>query len=139
MATEIIKRLVDDLDGSQADGTVRFGWEGVEYELDLSQGNAEKFHSDIEKYISAARRASRGATPHKKSGKAPKNLPPAQREQLEAVRTWARSQGHEVSSRGRVPAAIMELFREAHQPTASLPKRPAKKAEPAGIFSGSDT
>jgi len=32
--------LIDDLDGSEADGTVRFALDGTEYEIDLSAGHA---------------------------------------------------------------------------------------------------
>ena len=34
--------LVDDLNGSKADGTVSFGLDGKSYEIDLSTKNAEK-------------------------------------------------------------------------------------------------
>ena len=33
-------RLVDDLDGEPADGTVEFGIDGKKYEIDLSEANA---------------------------------------------------------------------------------------------------
>ena len=36
MARQVQTLLTDDLDGSDAAGTVRFGYEGVEYEVDLS-------------------------------------------------------------------------------------------------------
>src|SRR5207245_10053153 len=32
--------LIDDLDGGEAEGTVRFGLDGAEYEIDLSAGHA---------------------------------------------------------------------------------------------------
>ena len=35
MAKETITRLIDDLDKSDADETVRFGLDGIEYEIDL--------------------------------------------------------------------------------------------------------
>ena len=36
MAQKIQTLFIDDLDGSEAEGTVRFGLDGVEYEIDLS-------------------------------------------------------------------------------------------------------
>ena len=41
MAQKIQTLFVDDLDGSQAQGTVRFGLEGTEYEIDLNAGHAQ--------------------------------------------------------------------------------------------------
>jgi hypothetical protein len=35
-AQKIQTLLIDDLDGSEADGTVRFGLDGAEYETDLN-------------------------------------------------------------------------------------------------------
>ena len=40
MAQKVKIILVDDLDGGSADETVRFGLDGVSYEIDLSSGNA---------------------------------------------------------------------------------------------------
>jgi len=40
MAQKIQTLLVDDIDGSEAEGTVRFGLDGAEYEIDLSAENA---------------------------------------------------------------------------------------------------
>jgi len=39
MATETITRLIDDLDGSEAERTVTFAWDGRTYEIDLSKKN----------------------------------------------------------------------------------------------------
>jgi len=59
MAKETITRLTDDLDGSGATTTVRFSWEGVGYEIDLSAGNAQSFQAAVEPYLMAGRRVSR--------------------------------------------------------------------------------
>ena len=40
MAKQIIHKLVDDLDGGDADETVKFALDGVQYEIDLSKANA---------------------------------------------------------------------------------------------------
>ena len=39
MAQKIQILLLDDLDGSAAKGTVRFGLDGTEYEIDLNAGH----------------------------------------------------------------------------------------------------
>jgi hypothetical protein len=40
MAQKIRTLLIDDLDGSAAEGTVRFGLDGTEYEIDLNARHA---------------------------------------------------------------------------------------------------
>jgi hypothetical protein len=37
-----IQTLLSDLDGSAAEGTVRFGLDGTEYEIDLNAGHAKE-------------------------------------------------------------------------------------------------
>ncbi len=41
MAQRVQTLLIDDLDGGEAEGTVRFGLDGAEYEIDLSAGHAD--------------------------------------------------------------------------------------------------
>ena len=40
MAQKVQTLYVDDLDGSEADGTIRFGLDGAEYEIDLNAKHA---------------------------------------------------------------------------------------------------
>lgn len=42
MATRIVIELIDDLDGSEATETVRFGLDGADYEIDLAGQNADE-------------------------------------------------------------------------------------------------
>ena len=55
MAQEVITKLVDDLDGSEATETVLFGLDGEGYEIDLNAKNAAALRKAIEKYVAAAR------------------------------------------------------------------------------------
>ena len=41
MAQKVQTLFIDDLDGSEAEGTVRFGLDGTEYEIDLNAENAQ--------------------------------------------------------------------------------------------------
>jgi hypothetical protein len=52
--TQIV--LTDALDGTAADSTILFSYEGATFEIDLSKKNAEKFAGAIEPYIEAGRR-----------------------------------------------------------------------------------
>ena len=42
MAQKIQTLLIDDLDGSEAEGTVRFGLDGADYEIDLNAEHAQR-------------------------------------------------------------------------------------------------
>lgn len=54
-------RLVDDLDGSPADTTVRYVWGGTTYEIDLSARNAQLFQAALAPYVAASRPVVAGA------------------------------------------------------------------------------
>jgi hypothetical protein len=56
VAQKIQTLYVDDLDGSEAEGTVRFGLDGTEYEIDLNAGHAQELRDALARYVSAARR-----------------------------------------------------------------------------------
>jgi hypothetical protein len=49
---------VDDIDGTEAEGTLRFGYSGVEYEIDLNRQHADEFANAIGPYLEAARKVS---------------------------------------------------------------------------------
>lgn len=55
MAERIQVDLVDDIDGSPAKHTVTFALDGVSYEIDLNDGNAQTLRSVLDRYIKAAR------------------------------------------------------------------------------------
>ena len=112
MAQKIQTLLIDDLDGGQAEGTVRFGLDGAEYEIDLSAKHAEAMRKALEPYVSAARRAS-GSTARRpgRNGRRAATAGP----DSTAVREWAKAQGIEVKDRGRVPAELVVKFKAATQ------------------------
>ena len=101
--------FIDDLDGGEAEGTVRFGLDGADYEIDLSAENAAALRTALARYVDAARRAPAGSRRPGRSGRRAGDGPA----DATAVRVWARSQGIEVKDRGRVPAGIVMKFRAA--------------------------
>jgi Lsr2 len=116
MATQDITVLTDDLDGTNADRTVEFGLDGVTYTIDLSDKNAGKLRKALEPYITAGHRLGRGPAAGR-GGPRTRTVAvtsPSSREQNQAVRAWATKNGHAVSDRGRIPAAVMEAFNHAH-------------------------
>lgn len=103
--------LIDDVDGSTAAETVVFGLDGVTYEIDLSAANAEALRNDVAKWIGHGRRQ-QGA--RKAAPAAPASRGAAgRRAELAKVREWARANGHPVSDRGRISAAIQDAYDRA--------------------------
>ena len=59
MAKQVITLLTDDLDGGEADRTVEFGLDGVNYTIDLSEKNAGKLRKALDPFLNAATRVGR--------------------------------------------------------------------------------
>jgi hypothetical protein len=109
VAQKIQTLFIDDLDGSAAEGTVRFGLDGTEYEIDLNEEHTKELREVLARYVGAARRASgTGRRPARTGRRAP-----AGGLNTTEVREWARAQGIEVKDRGRVPAELVVKFRAA--------------------------
>ena len=107
MAQRIQTLLIDDLDGGEAAGTVRFGLDGTEYEIDLSAAHSDELRQALERYIAHARRAGgmyRGAARSRRTSAAVDTA---------KVREWAKGQGIEVKDRGRIPADVLEQYKTA--------------------------
>jgi len=59
MAQRTVVRLVDDVDGSDADETVTYGIDGAVYEIDLNRENAGDLRDALAPYISVSRAVGR--------------------------------------------------------------------------------
>jgi hypothetical protein len=110
VAQERIIRLIDDIDGNNADETVRFGLDGTQYEIDLNTKNAKKLRDALALYVASGRKAARGGlvvggrTARGRGGAA------SDREQNRAIREWAKKAGKQVSDRGRIPQEIVDEY-----------------------------
>lgn len=108
MAQKVFVEMVDDLDGSPADETIQFGVDGAEYEIDLSNENASELRSFIAQYVEHGRRV---GGRKRAAGVAPRGgTTSVDREQNQAIRTWARKEGYEVSDRGRIPSEVIDAY-----------------------------
>ena len=107
MAKNVQVVVSDDLDGSDGAETVSFGFEGVTYEIDLSEKNRAKFEKAFEPYLQAGRRISRS----RRSSAARATGPRTDRA---SIRAWANEQGLHVSERGRISAEVMQQYEAAH-------------------------
>ena len=108
MAQKVQTLIVDDLDGSEAEGTVRFGLDGTEYEMDLNAEHAQVLRDTLARYVSAARRVGGTRRPTRDGGRTR-----ASGLDTSEVRQWAKAQGIEVKDRGRVPAELVVKFKAA--------------------------
>lgn len=106
--TEVIERLLDDIDGSAAVETVAFSYDGVNYELDLNRRNAKAFRTDLGKWAERARKVKQARTPTRRRRNAAGTATDSAQ-----VRAWAVEQGIDVPTRGRIPASVLEQYRQA--------------------------
>ena len=103
MATKVLTTLQDDIDGSVATETVHFALDGVEWEIDLSERNANRLRNSLGDFIQHGRKV---------GGKKRK---PASTNYVDtkAVRKWAEANGIQVNTRGRVPTEVLERYEAA--------------------------
>ncbi|MGC0249851.1 histone-like nucleoid-structuring protein Lsr2 [Pseudactinotalea sp. Z1748] len=106
MSRKTVVEFIDDLDGSHAHATVRFGLEDQVYEIDLSEKNLAALRSFLGPYIASARKVRDGVAE-------PDLVRIETKVDPQAVRKWARSRGIEIPSRARIPQEIIDQFRAA--------------------------
>lgn len=109
MVQKYVVELLDDIDGTEATDTITFALDGVSYAIDLSDSNAEQLRDAFNPYVSAARKVDAGSRSAK-----PRATKSGSKQDLSAVRDWANANGHQVSTRGRIPATIVEAYEAAH-------------------------
>ncbi|MFK0244503.1 Lsr2 family protein [Amycolatopsis azurea] len=120
MAQKVLVSLVDDIDGTEAEGTVEFGLDGVTYQIDLSEENAEELRDALAQYVEHGRRAggrkrtAKVGPPPVAGSRTAKMAPAVDREQNQAIRAWARKNGFDVSDRGRIPSEVVESYHKKH-------------------------
>lgn len=107
MARKTFVELIDDVDGSKAEETVSFSLDGVAYEIDLSDQNAEKLREEIGNWTARARRVA-GRRIRGTGGATAGSSDSAK------IRSWARENGREVSDRGRIPEELRQAYYAAN-------------------------
>jgi hypothetical protein len=110
VAKQTITRLVDDLDGADADRTVEFSLDGVNYIIDLSDKNAGKLRTALSPYLDVATRAGRSGIRSPGGRRTGSAAPPSSRAQNAAIREWAGKNGYEIADRGRIPASVVDAY-----------------------------
>jgi hypothetical protein len=110
VAQKVQTLFIDDLDGSAAEGTVRFGLDGADYEIDLNAEHARALRDALAPYVSAGRKGGSGARRQVRTGR----KAAANGVNTGDVREWAKAQGIEVKDRGRIPAELVVKFKAAN-------------------------
>ena len=110
MAQKTVVELVDDLDGGEADETVTFALDGMDFRIDLSSQNAKRLRETLAEYVGHARRTGG----RKKGAIVPGAHQGNGRPDTQAIREWARSQGETVAERGRISHDLLVRFQAAH-------------------------
>ena len=112
MAQKVNIILVSDLSGEeipQGEGeTISYGLDGVDYEIDLTSAEAEKFRGLLSDHLAVSRRVG-GRRQRGTSSAATQNGPSAAE-----IRAWAKENGYDVPDRGRIPAEAREAYEAAH-------------------------
>lgn len=106
MAQKTLVQLTDDIDGTEAAETVRFGLDGVGYEIDLNGANAAALRESVARFVQHARRTRAAG-----SGRAAATTTTGHN--AKAVRAWCAANGIEIPARGRIPAAVLAQYHAA--------------------------
>jgi hypothetical protein len=102
--------LIDDLDGSEAQETVKFGLDGYAYEIDLSTKNATKLRKELAPYVNSGSRVSARTGVRRGGASRSRGAAPAEREQNQAIRAWAQRKGIAVAPRGRIRQEVIDQY-----------------------------
>jgi nucleoid-associated protein Lsr2 len=127
MAQKVQVILVDDVEGGEAAETVSFALDGVSYEIDVSEKNANALRDALAPWVGHARRvggrSSGGRSRASSSGGSGRSRGASAgggggggggKHDLSDVRTWARENGYQVSDRGRVSSEVIAAYEKAH-------------------------
>jgi hypothetical protein len=110
MATQTTVTVTDDLDGSGNAKEVTFSLNGESWTIDMSAKNRTALEKALKPYIAKATKQGRRGP----AASVKRTARRAARTDLAAVRDWANSNGHQVSDRGRISAAVQQAYDAAH-------------------------
>jgi hypothetical protein len=113
MAQKVQVLLVCDLHDNDTEGTetVSFSLDGAAYEIDVCDKHGKELRDAFAGYVGHARRAGRAAASGARRGRPRAG---AGKDRTAAIREWAKKNGHKVSERGRLSAAVVSAYDAAH-------------------------
>ena len=119
MAQKVQVLLVCDLHEDEVEGseTVAFALDGSTYEIDVCDAHGSELREAFAPFVGAARRAGRSVasgSPRRSGRPSTRSGGAGDRERVQAIREWARANGHKVSERGRLSSSLIEAYEAAH-------------------------
>jgi hypothetical protein len=112
MAQKVQTLLTCDVHGDDTvgDGTIAFSLGGSAYEVDVCDDHAAEITDAFAPFIEAAHKpVANGSRPRRRRVAATANDSKAP-----IIRTWAKSQGLEVSERGRIARSVVDQYQATH-------------------------
>lgn len=115
----------DDIDGSDANETLRFSFEGENYVIDVNEEHAEAIRTSLAKWIKYANIDETAkvkiaepkpvATKSKAASSRPRKAykPKHTREEIDAVRSWAAANGIQVQPKVKIANSVWDAYNEA--------------------------
>ncbi len=118
MARREMVVVTDDLDGTEGAQTVTFGYQGAQYEIDLTEENVAELEEVLSLYLRAGRKvgggaARRSSTRRSSDSSSGNSRASGDKGDVAAVRAWARENGIKVSERGRIPQRVRDQYQAA--------------------------
>jgi len=107
MAVKTIEQITDDIDGTEGAEHVAFGFDGVQYTIDLSSENKGKLREALDLYIGHATKVSAASAGRRSAGRSTSGVV----SDAKAIRAWAAENDVTVPARGRIPAAVVEQWK----------------------------
>jgi Lsr2 len=107
MAQKVQTLFIDDIDGGEAEGTVRFGLDGADYEIDLNAEHTEELRHALALYVAHARRVGSPVRRVARARRGGAGIDTAK------VREWAKDNGYAIKNRGRVPGDLLVKYQAA--------------------------
>jgi hypothetical protein len=114
MAQKIQVLLICDVcnDGTPGTENIRFGLDGVNYEIDVCDRHAGQLRDAVAPFSGAGRRAAGGGSAG--SGRGSRRGGGGDRARTQQIRAWAKQKGVKVSERGRISADVAAQYDAAH-------------------------
>jgi hypothetical protein len=106
--------LIDDLDGSEGAETITYSVDGQEYEIDLSEKNAERFRSVLKEFTDASRTVEPTPIMTLAPVRPTRRAGAGTRDDIAQIRAWAKAQGMQVNARGRIKKEVIDAYDAAH-------------------------
>jgi hypothetical protein len=115
MAQKIQVLLICDVcnDGTPGTENIRFGLDGVNYEIDVCDRHAGQLRDAVSPFSGAGRRATgAGSTGSSRGGRRSGG---GDRVRTQQIRAWAKQKGVKVSERGRISADVAAQYDAANR------------------------